>query len=145
MKVIWSDESSIQVGFDPLQTLVFRRKGEEYNSECLRLSFKFKRVNIIVWGCFAWNRLDPLIVCEQGGIGAEEYIKILSEGLLSFVDDLLSAEDEDTIRVRWPGDLIFTQDGPSCHKAPDTMRFLEESDLQVMVWRAKSRFTSAPL
>ena len=46
---------------------------------------------------------------------------------------LLSAEDEDTIRVRRPGDLIFMQDDAPRHKAPDTMRFLEESDLQVMV------------
>ena len=79
---------------------MFRRKGQEYNSECLRPSFKSKRVNIMIWGCFAWNRLGPLIVCESRGIGAEEYIEILSEGLLSFVDDLLGVEDEDTIHVK---------------------------------------------
>src|SRR5438046_1836248 len=92
----------------------------------------------MVWGCFAWNPLGSLIVCESGVIGSEEYIEILSEGLLSFVDDLLGVEDEDTIRVREPGDLAFMQDGASCHRAPDTMLFLQESDLQVMNWPAQS-------
>ena len=121
------------MGFDPGQILVFRRELEEYNSEFLRPSFKSKHVNIMVWGCFAWNRLDLLIVCESGGIGSEEYIKILSKGLFSFVDNLLHAEDENTIRIRLPGDLIFMHNDAPCHKAPDTMRFLEKSDLQVMI------------
>lgn len=90
----------------------------------------------MVWCCLSWNRLGPRIVCEPGswggggGIGAEEYIELLSEGQLSFVDDLLCAEDQDTIRVKQPWDLIFMQDCTPCHMAPDTMRFLEESDLQ---------------
>lgn len=54
------------------------------------------------------------------------------------MDDMLGAEDEDIIRVRWPGDLIFMQDGAPCHKAPDTMCFLEESNFRVMVWPAQS-------
>ena len=80
--------------------MVFRRPGEAIDANCLRPSFKSQRVNIMVWGCFAWNRLGPLIVCESGGIGSEEYIEILSEGLLSFVDDLLDSEEETVVRVR---------------------------------------------
>lgn len=137
-KVVWSDESSIQVGFDPRQTLVFRREGEAFDSACLRPSFKSKRVNIMVWGCFAGNRLGPLIICERGGIGGEEYIEILADGLLSFVDDILGAEDEDTIRVRQQNDLVFMQDGAPCHKTEEVMSFLAEEGLQVMHWPAQS-------
>jgi hypothetical protein len=32
--------------------------------------------------------LGPLVICERGGIGEEEYLEILAE-LLSFVDNLL--------------------------------------------------------
>lgn len=80
----------------------------------------------MVWN---WNGLGPLIVCELRGLELRNLLKFLSEGLLSFVDDLLGAEDENTIRIRWSGDLIFIQDGAPYHKALDTMRFLEESDL----------------
>ena len=70
------------------------------NADCLCLSFKSQRVNIMVWDYFAWNRLGPLIVCESGGIGSEEYIEILSEGLLSFMDNLLGSEEETAVCVR---------------------------------------------
>ena len=138
MKIIWFDESSIQIEFDSRQTVVFRRKDEEYNSECLCPSFKSKGVNIMIWGCFARNRLDSLMFWELKGIEAEEYIEILLEGLLSFVDDFLGVEDEDTIHVKWSGDLIFMQDDALCHKTLDIMHFLDEFDLQVMIWPAQS-------
>ena len=68
-KVILSDESSIQIGFDSLQTMVYRWVGEEFLPECLRPSFKSQRVKIILWDCFKWDWLGPLIVCDFGGIG----------------------------------------------------------------------------
>lgn len=57
--------------------------------------FKFKRFNIIIRDCFAWNLLGLLIVYESEGTAY-----ILSEGLLFFMDDLLDGEDEDIIRVK---------------------------------------------
>lgn len=137
-KVIWSDESSIQVGFDSRQTMVFRRPGEAMDTDCLRPSFKSQRVNIMVWGCFAWNRLGPLIVCESGGIGSEEYIEILSEGLLSFVDDLLGSEEETAVRVRQLSDFTFMHDGAPCHRNAEVTSFLAEEEIKVMSWPAQS-------
>jgi transposase len=137
-KVIWSDESSIQIGFDPRQMLVFRRPGEELLSECLRPSFKSKRVNIMVWGCFAWDRLGPLIVCESGGIGGDEYFEILSDGLLSFVDDLFGPNMEDTIIIRQPNDIVFMHDGAPCHRSPAVAELLAEEGITVMKWPAQS-------
>jgi hypothetical protein len=92
----------------------------------------------MIWGCFAWDKLGPLIVCESGGIGGEEYIEILSEGLLSFVDDLLGPEDEDTIRVRQVDDLTFMHDGAPCHRTLDVTEFLAEEEIKTMVWPAQS-------
>ena len=45
----------------------------------------------MIWDYFTWNRLDPLMIYESGGIESEEYIEILSEGLLSFIDDILDS------------------------------------------------------
>jgi len=57
---------------------------------------------------------------------------------LFLVDDLLNAEDENIIRVRRSENLIFMRNDASCHKVSDIMRFLEESDLQVMVRSTQS-------
>ena len=92
----------------------------------------------MVWGCFHWNKLGPLIICGPSGIGSEEYIEILAEGLLSFKDDILGAVDEDTIVVRDPDDLIFMQDGASCHRTTDVADFLAEEEIKVMSWPAQS-------
>jgi hypothetical protein len=110
------------MGFDPRLPLLFRREGEKYNSAWLCSSLKSKCVNIIVRDCVSWNRLGPLIVCESWVIG---YVEILSEGLLSIVDDLLGVMYEYSIHVRQPGDITFMQDGAPCHKPPNTRRLLE--------------------
>lgn len=133
MKIIWFNESSIQVRFDSWQALMFREKSKKYNSERLCLLFKSKYINIMIWDCSPWNRLDALIVCELRGIEAEEYIEILLKRLSFFVNDLLSAEDENIIHVKWSEDFIFMQNDISCHKALDIMRFLKEFDFQVII------------
>ena len=92
----------------------------------------------MVWGCFRWNKLGPLIICGPSGIGSDEYIEILADGLLSFKDDILGAVDEDTIIVRDPDDLIFMQDGAPCHRMDDVKQFLAEEEIKVMSWPAQS-------
>jgi hypothetical protein len=47
----------------------------------------------MVWACFTGGRVDPLIVCDEGGIGANEYEDILYDGLFSLLDDLLESSD----------------------------------------------------
>jgi len=55
-------------------TMVFRRDGEAHLPDCLRPSFKSRRICIMVWGYFPWNKLGPLLVLPLGGIGGDEYI-----------------------------------------------------------------------
>ena len=72
----------------------------------------------MVWGCFTGNRLGPLIVCEEGGIGADEYEDILYDGLFSLIDDLLEPPEEpETIQVVTRDIYLFMQDNAPCHKA----------------------------
>jgi hypothetical protein len=54
----------------------------------------------MIWACFCGDRLGPLLVCDEGGVGGDEYMDILYDGLFSFVDDLVeSPEQSETIRV----------------------------------------------
>ena len=71
----------------------------------------------MVWACFTGERLGPLIVCDDGGIGADEYEDILYDGLFSLIDDLLEPpEDPGTIQVVDQNTFLLMQDNAPCHE-----------------------------
>jgi hypothetical protein len=138
-RVIWSDESSIWIGVNPRRQWVIRPHGERLNRKYVKKTFKSAQVKVMVWACFTGERLGPLIVCEEGGIGAVEYEEILYDGLFSLIDDLLEPpEDPNTIRVADENTFLFMQDNAPCHKATEVLEFLEESNIPVMEWPPQS-------
>jgi len=85
------------------------------------------------------ERLGPLIVCEEGGIGAAEYQDILYDGLFSLIDDLLEPpEDPEMICVTNNNTFVFMQDNAPCHKANEVIEFLKENQIPVMEWPPQS-------
>ena len=138
-KVIWSDESSIWIGANPRRQWVIRSPGQRLNPKYVKKSFTSAQVKVMVWGCFTGNRLGPLIVCEEGGIGADEYEDILYDGLFSLIDDLLEPPEEPgTIQVATQDTYLFMQDNARCHKAREVFDFLEENQVLIMVWPSQS-------
>jgi len=62
----------------------------------------------MVWACFTGERLGPLIVCDEEGIRANEYMDILYDKLFSLIDDLLEpSDDPQTIQVADETTFIF--------------------------------------
>ena len=138
-KVIWSDESSIWIGVSPRRQWVIRPKGERFNSRYVKKTFKSAQVKVMIWACFTGERLGPLIVCDEGGIRADEYEEILYDGLFSLIDDLLELpEDPDTIQVADENTFLFMQDNAPCHKATEVLEFLVERNIPVMEWPSQS-------
>jgi DDE superfamily endonuclease len=138
-KVIWSDESSIWIGVNPRRQWVHRPKGERFNSRYVKKTFKSAQVKVMVWACFTGERVGPLIVCDEGGIGADEYEEILYDGLFSLIDDILEPpEDPDTIQVADENTFLFMQDNAPCHKAKEVLEFLMERNIPVMEWPPQS-------
>ena len=138
-RVIWSDESSLKIGVNPRRQWVIRPKGERLNPKYVKKTFKGECVTIMIWACFTGDRLGPLIVCDEGGIGAAEYEDILYDGLFSLIDDLLEPpEDPDTIQVATQNTYLFMQDNASCHKSTDVLEFLRENRVPVMKWPPQS-------
>ena len=138
-RVIWSDETILKVGVNPCRQWVIRSKGERLNPKYVNKTFKGERVNVMVWACFTGDRLGPLIVCDQGGIGADEYEEIIYDGLFSLIDDLLEPpEDPGTIQVANENTYIFMQDNAPCHKSTDVLEFLQENHVPVMEWPPQS-------
>ena len=93
----------------------------------------------MVWGCFTGERLGPLIVCEERGIGADEYEDIIYDGLFSLIDDLLKpSEEPGTIQIATENTFIFMQDNAPCHKAAEVLEFLKENHVPIMEWLPQS-------
>ena len=93
----------------------------------------------MVWACFTSERLGPLIICDEGGIRADEYEDIIFDGLFSLIDDLLEPPDDpETIRIADENTYLFMQDIAPCHKADNVLDFLHEHHVPIMEWPPQS-------
>src|SRR5579862_7152602 len=139
MKVIWSDESSIVLGQKSRQRRCIRKKGQAYLRRHCDGTLKSGSVSIMVWGCFSNGRLGPLIVCDIGGVNADVYLEILLEGVIEFIDELLTLEEgSDTITVATDDAFLFMHDNAPCHTAKKVQQFLKLRWIPTMKWPAQS-------
>jgi len=60
---------------------VIRPPDEKLNPCYVKKTFKSAQVKVMLWGGFMDTRLGLLIVCDEGGIGTNEYKDILYDGL----------------------------------------------------------------
>ena len=126
MKVIWSDESSIVLGRKSRRRRCIRKKGQAYLRRHCDGTMKSGRVSIMVWGCFSNERPGPLIVCDIGEVNADVYLEILSEGVIEFINELLTLEEgSDTITVATDDAFLFMHDNAPCHTAKKVQQFLK--------------------
>lgn len=81
----------------------------------------------MVWGCFTWDSLGPLVRAE-GTIDSQKYIEILKTNLIPFINGLEAEIVE----------YEFQQDNASVHTSKATKTFIEKSDIYVMKWPGQS-------
>jgi DDE superfamily endonuclease len=128
----------IQIGVDSRRQWVIRPPGEKLNPKYVKKTFKDARVKVMVWACFTGDRIGPLIICDEGGIGADKYEDILYDGLFGLIDDILELPDGDTIEVADDSTYVFMQEKASCHKAQEVLDFLAQHRVPVMIWPPQS-------
>jgi hypothetical protein len=86
------------------------------------------RSGIIVWVCFLWNGLGPLVIL-QGNLNAEGYKDILTRCILSTIVDQF---DDD--------DCLYQHDNAPCHKARSVREWFVDNKIPEMDCPAHSPY-----
>jgi len=81
-RIIWTDESSVEIGKESRECTVWRRPGERYNKECLVPTFKSGRQSIMVWGCISYGRRGPLVRIPSDQRKGVDYVQLILAGPL---------------------------------------------------------------
>lgn len=124
--IIWSDESKFELFRGDGRRWVWRMPHEKYDVECLIPTMKSGQEGIMVWGCFTKYGLGPLVRLE-GRVKAKDYIVVLNENLIPYIDTL---EHKDSV--------IFQEDNAPIHKANVVKNWKEENNLISLPWPAQS-------
>lgn len=133
-KVIFSDESSVEIGKQSRQIRVWRTVGERFNTECLAPTFKSGRQTVMVWGCFAGGVKGPLIFCDENKekrerINSNIYINILNKYLLPF---------QQVVHEIAGGNVVFQQDNAPIHTSKLTTDWFKANSITTIDWPANS-------
>lgn len=80
----------------------------------------------MVWGCFTYSGLGPLVRLE-GRINAVAYIDVLDNHLLGFIDDLGDEEE-----------YLFQEDNAPIHTARVATEWKRDNDIETLPWPAQS-------
>uniref|UniRef100_A0AAZ3RFF8 Transposase n=1 Tax=Oncorhynchus tshawytscha TaxID=74940 RepID=A0AAZ3RFF8_ONCTS len=125
-KVMWSDETKIELFGLNSTRHVWRKKKDEYNHKNTIPTVKHGGGNIILWGCFSAKGTGRLHHIE-GRMDGAMYRKILGNNLLPSVSALKMGRG-------W----VFQHDNDPKHTARATKEWLRKKHLKVLEWPSQS-------
>jgi len=127
-KVIWSDESRFTLFQNDGKVHVWRLPKEKYDVNCLVPTVKHGGGGVMMWGCFSWYGMGPLVRID-GRVNSERYIEeILGYHLIPFLEEF---EEE-------YGEYFFQQDNAPIHTSRQTRAFIEENEVTLLPWPGQS-------
>ncbi|KAK6308332.1 hypothetical protein J4Q44_G00216030 [Coregonus suidteri] len=125
-KVMWSDETKIELFGLNSTRRVWRKKKDEYNPKNTIPTVKHGGGNIILWGCFSAKGTGRLHRIE-GRMDGAMYREILANNLLPSVRALKMCRG-------W----VFQHDNDPKHTARATKEWLRKKHLKVLEWPSQS-------
>jgi len=81
--VIWTDESSFELGKTSQQIRVWRKAHEAYESKCVAPTFKSSRSSVMVWGAFTRFDKSPLVLMPEGEQTTTDFVHNVYDSTLS--------------------------------------------------------------
>jgi transposase len=128
--VAFSDEATFEIGLDTRPPWVRRRKGEAYESQNLKPTFKSGRSSVGIWGAISLTIKGPLRTLTKGArMDSQRYIRqVLYPLAVPFYDCI----------VEKYGDALWRQDGASYHTSKMVTNYMKSVKMQVMRWPAQS-------
>lgn len=125
-KVLWSDETKIELFGRNTSTHVWRKTGEDHKPINTIPTVKFGGGSIMVWGCFASNGVGEIEVIE-GRMDGSKYREILERNVKKSASALgLGA------------DFYFQQDNDPKHTAKMTKKWFDDNNINLLSWPSMS-------
>lgn len=125
-KVMWSDETKVELFGHNQQKYVWRKKNKEHEEKNTIATVKYGGGSLMFWGCMSWSGPGMLHKVE-GRMNALQYQEILEESLLPSVEKLKMGR-------RW----ILQQDNDPKHKAKSTEKWFQKKKVKVLPWPSQS-------
>ena len=125
-RVLWTDETKIELFGHNYQNHVWRKDSEAYSPKNSIPTVKFGGGSVMIWGCFSVKGVGKTSVLDSK-MNAQKYKQILQENLMSSVESL-----------ELPSDYIFQQDNDPMHTVKSTKKWLSENNVNVLQWPSQS-------
>jgi len=128
-RVIWMDESSVEVGKESRACKVWRRSGERYDKKCVVPTFRSGRTSLMVWGCISYGKRGPLMQIPSNTRNGVDYVNlIMARPLWNFYAEHLEEM----------GILLVMEDGAPVHRCKYARKFCSQNSMDTIPHPAQS-------
>jgi transposase len=124
-RIIWSDETKINLFGSDGKAYVRRKPGTRYKNQNLTPTVKYGGGSVMVWACFSSKGVGKITIID-GTMNAEGYCRILDTCLLESASELKMT------------DFIFQQDNDPKHTSVTVKEYLDIKKVKTMSWPPQS-------